>query len=171
MNIFVLDKDPVVAAQMHNNRHVVKMILETTQLLHAAYYETNTPFDGFPREQPYRLTHKNHPCTKWARQTLENWMWLLDLGFALCDEFTYRYGKTHACLDILTWMRDNPPYLESEGITPFAQAMPEQYRDHDPVRAYRNYYIGDKQHLAEWRNRVIPSWYVFQEPIEGTIND
>lgn len=176
MNIFVLDKDPVVAAQMHNDSHVCKMTTETAQLLVAAYYETNTPFDGFPRERPYRLTHKNHPCTKWARQTLENWMWLLDLGFALCDEFTHRYGKTHSCLDIFNWMRANPPYLESEGLTPFALAMPEQYHDHDAVRAYRNYYIAEKQvmkdgrPLAVWSKRPMPDWYVLQ-PTKGTINE
>jgi len=160
MNIFILDMNPYVCATYHNDKHVVKMILESTQMLHLAYYETNHSFDGYPRANPYKSTHKNHPCSKWSVETLYNWRWLLELADALCLEYTHRYGKTHACEDILNWMRSNPPQItEKSGLTPFALAIPDHLKSNNPVISYRAYYQQEKKHLAKWTNRPIPSWY------------
>lgn len=170
MNIFVLDESPKQAAVYHNDKHVVKMILESAQMLHAPYYETNTPFDGFPRTKgPYKLTHKNHPCTRWTCKSLDNWSWLLDLALELCDEYTYRYTKTekqgtlfpkrHACQDMLEWMKDNPPQLDSNGMSPFALAMPDELKSNDAVESYRRYYMTEKRHIASWTKRNTPEWY------------
>ncbi len=90
MNIFVLDQDPKVCAKYHNNKHVVKMILETAQLLCGVHHMVESKI-----EIPYKLSHKNHPCSIWARECIENYVWLCDLGMELCFEYTYRYGKKH----------------------------------------------------------------------------
>lgn len=101
MNIFVLDENPQVAAKMHNDKHVVKMILESAQLLCGVHHMT----DPLTTEQvPYKLSHKNHPCSIWARQCVENYIWLCDLGLSLCEEYTYRYGKRHKSQDVIEWL-------------------------------------------------------------------
>jgi hypothetical protein len=151
MNIFVLDLDPKLAAQMHTNRHVVKMITETAQILSAVLL-----LNG--QNATYKLTHKNHPCTIWARESLSNWMWLRELGLALHDEYKFRYGdfKEHkAALEI---EKLEIPTIFDKGLTPFALAMPDEYKTDDPVESYRNYYLGAKTHLFEFGNRGAPIW-------------
>lgn len=154
MNIFVLDLDPEKAAQYHCDKHVVKMILETAQILstviHSHYYEPLV----------YKPTHKNHPCVIWAGECWRNTNWVIQLGLFLCDEFTFRYGKKHKSESIIRLTVDLIPRLNIPGKkrTPFAQAMPEQYRDPDPVKAYRNYYIHEKAHLLTYTKREKPSW-------------
>lgn len=151
MNIFVLDNNLETNAQYHCDKHVVKMITEQTQLLCSAYYFTDEVPEGI-----YRLTHANHPCSKWARESLSNWLWLRSSTFALCHEYSYRYGRKHACEGVLKAL--NPPHVSDIGLTPFAQAMPEQYQCDDAVTAYRAYYNGEKRHLFHWKNRPIPAW-------------
>jgi len=151
MNIFVLDYDHEKNAQYHCNRHVVKMVTEQTQLLCSAYYFTDSVPEGI-----YKLTHANHPCAKWARESLSNWLWLRDDTLALCKEYTYRYGKHHKCEAICDGLP--APHIDDIWLTPFALAMPEQYRCSDAVEAYRSYYNGEKQHLFQWKNRQIPEW-------------
>lgn len=152
MNIFVLDKNQTLCAQYHVNKHVVKLIVESTQLLSNAHWATGV-------EGPYKQTHKNHPCSLWVYKSLRNYEWLLELAFELCNEYTYRYDKKHACLSKLEWLVDNYPNLPDIGLTPFAQAMPEQYRNEDVVKAYRGYYIGEKKHIAQWKMRDVPYWW------------
>ena len=143
MNIFVLDLDPVIAAQMQCDKHVVKMVLESAQLLCA-------PFE--PGTAPYKRTHYNHPCALWAREDINNYLWLLAHAYALADEYRYRYGKTHKCLNVIDWCvaNTNKLRLRYAGLTPFAQAMPVQYKNIDPVVAYRAYYMGEKMGIAQW---------------------
>jgi hypothetical protein len=151
MNVFVLDKDPVKAAQLHADKHVVKMILETAQML-------CTAFD----EAPYKKTHKNHPCSVWARESKSNYMWLVALGEALHDEYQYRYGenKTHKSLSVILWCKErvNEINFPSSGLTRFAQAMPEEYKCVDAVRAYKIYYLNDKKDLLNYTRREKPVW-------------
>ena len=110
MNIFVLDKDPKKCAEYHNDKHVVKMILETAQLLCGVHHMAESKLDI-----PYRLSHKNHPCSIWARECIENYVWLCDLGMELCKEYTYRYGKRHKSQDIIEWCITNHPPLKETG--------------------------------------------------------
>lgn len=151
MNIFVLDYDGYKNAEYHCDKHVVKMITEQTQLLCSAYY-----FTDFIPEGVYKLTHANHPCAKWARESLSNWLWLCENTLILCEEYTYRYGKHHKCERLCETLPN--PKIEDIGLTPFALAMPEQYKCEDAVESYRNYYNGEKQHLFHWKNRPIPDW-------------
>lgn len=152
MNIFVLDVNPNHAAMMQCDKHVVKMILESAQLLCTAYPDGTAP---------YKRTHYNHPCAIWTRECIENWNWLLDHAKALSREYTYRYGKLHKTESVLNWLTYNPPTLPTLGnMTAFAQCMPSIYKDPDPVVAYRAYYNGEKQKIAQWnKGRGKPNWY------------
>jgi len=150
MNIFVLDKSPVIAAQMHCNKHVVKMILETAQLL-----STALRFHGV--NYGYSSTHKNHPCAVWARQTRGNFIWLNILGRNLLEEYKYRYGKEHKSTPIIA---EAPiSYIPDGKLTPFVQCMPDNFKvNGDAVQAYRNYYRGAKQRMLVYKKRKPPEW-------------
>jgi hypothetical protein len=149
MNIFVLDKNPYVAAQLHNDKHVVKMILETAQMLCSVHHMINIDDEKYRESIPYKLAHKNHPCSVWARECLENYNWLCDLGIALGKEYRHRYGmdKYHKSLDVIMWAYINKPNIPLKGdVTPFALAMPDECKTDDPVESYKNYYRMYKQH-------------------------
>jgi len=151
MNIFVLDKDPSKCAEYHCDKHVVKMILETAQLLCGAIIYCG-------ESAQYKLTHKNHPCAKWTRHSLGNWIWLRDLGICLCKEYTIRYGKTHKCESIIKNL--NPPeILLCRNVHFNIQAMPDQYKRKNTVLAYRNYYVCEKKSFAKWKMGNIPYWF------------
>jgi hypothetical protein len=153
MNIFVLDRDIRACARYHMDRHVVKMILESAQMLCTVLH-----LQGL--EAPYAPTHSRHPCTLWAGATLANWRWLRRLALALNDEFRYRFERDedHASAVVA---RDLPaPPLPRRKRTPFAQAVPEGYRvEGDAVAAYRRFYVGEKSHLASWTRRRAPKWF------------
>lgn len=158
MNIFVLDENPEVAAKMHNDKHCVKMILESAQLLCGVHHMIN---QSSVLEVPYKLSHKNHPCSIWARQCIENYIWLCDLGLALCEEYTYRYGKRHKSQDIIEWCLINKPDLKENGdITPFALAMPDECKTKTAVESYRLYYLTHKRDMSTWKNRNKPEWFI-----------
>ena len=153
MNIFVLDKDPKTCAVYHNDKHVVKMILETAQLLCGVHWVEGG-------EAPYKLSHKNHPSAIWTRECVENYIWLCDLGLELCNEYTYRYGKRHKSQDIIEWCLLNVPNIPEKGdITPFALAMPDECKVGDAVASYRVYYMVEKREMAVWKNRETPEWF------------
>lgn len=153
MNIFVLDNNPKKCAQYHCDKHVVKMVLEGVQILCSAHWMTGG-------EAPYKLAHKNHPCCIWTRECVENYIWLCDLTMELCEEYTYRYGKTHKSQQVLEWCMTNIPKLKENGnITPFPLAMPDEYKVDCPISSYRNYYKGAKSSFAVWKNREVPEWY------------
>jgi hypothetical protein len=129
------------------------MILESAQLLCSPHWVLG-------KEAPYKLAHKNHPCSIWVRNSLSNYKYLYDLGLALCDEYTYRYGKIHKSKDVIEWCRSNLPNIEDKGVTAPALAMPDHYKEKDPISSYRNYYRGDKSSFAHWKNREIPEWFL-----------
>ena len=153
MNIFVLSLQFIECAMFHCDQHVVKMILESAQMLCTVCVLTGLP-------APYAAAHKKHPCTLWALHSLSNWRWLRDLATALNEEFKYRYKKdiNHKSFDVICQLSE--PKIEDKGLTPFALAMPDEFRDPDPVKAYRNYYAGAKHKFATWKLRGIPQWYI-----------
>ena len=151
MNIFVLDKDPQIAASMACDKHVIKMILETAQMLCAA-----GAAKGY--EMPYNATHKHHPCTLWAGQSRDNWDWLIEHGMALSREYTKRYGKIHKSQRVIEYARAMNIMFDKQELTPFAQAMPEQYKNDCVVTAYRAYYMGEKARFATWKTNT-PDWW------------
>lgn len=152
MNIFILDKDPVKAAQMQCDKHVVKMILETAQLLCSPYPSGIAP---------YKRTHYNHPCSIWVREAKDNYIWLYEHGKALLDEYTFRYGKHHKSAAVIDWCFNNMSQLNlPKGFTEFKVCMPDELKKSCPVESYRNYYNISKASLAKWNNgRNKPTWF------------
>jgi hypothetical protein len=131
------------------------MILETAQLLCGVHHMTDQVTD----QVPYKLSHKNHPCAIWSRESLSNYLYLCDLGLELCREYTYRYGKRHKSQDVIEWCIVNKPNIVDKGFTEPARAMPDEYKVDSIVESYRNYYIGEKSKIAVWKNREIPEWF------------
>jgi hypothetical protein len=153
MNIFVLDLDPVKAAQATMDKHTIKMILESAQLL-------CSPFE--PGTAPYKRTHFNHPCAIWARESEANYDWLIEHALALTDEYTRRYGKVHKSTEVIQWAKKHKNLLvfTKKELTPFVQAMPAHLRGPDPVAAYRAYYLYSKSSFATWKSPATPpSWW------------
>jgi hypothetical protein len=178
MNIFVLDNDAATAARMMCDKHVVKMILESCQLLSTAHHVLDGDVvmtKGKKREyKTYsngntnicRCTMINHPCTIWTRASRKNYLWLWKHAHALCKEYTRRYGKVHAMEKMLMDGLYNPPknITKTSAITPFAQAMPDEYKDGDAVVAYRKYYLGEKTRFAKWQYSEEPEWFIAKDP-------
>jgi hypothetical protein len=171
MNIFVLSLKPKEAAKWHVNKHCVKMILEAAQLLCTAHRLLDGKLILIGKRKHwkveenddilYKATHVNHPCAKWARGSLGNYNWLYEYFIELCKEYTYRYEKTHLTEKKLGKILKTPPKnLKSKDLTPFAQAMPDKYKNSDVTKAYRKYYINDKNHLADWKKREKPLWFI-----------
>jgi hypothetical protein len=176
MNIFILDEDPVIAAQMQCDKHIVKMPTELAQMLSSAHrvldgfmniktigrktkYWTHPVYD----DELYKVSHVNHPCSVWVREASENYKWAYQHFISLCSEYTFRYNKIHACetklKTILSSMPDNIEY----GKTDFALGMktnPECIVLNNPVLSYRNFYKtkSDKFKMT-WTNRDSPYWW------------
>ena len=154
MNIFYLDKCPVKAAQVQYNKHVVKMILESAQMLCTAHhcYGDKDQVENVP----YKQAHLNHPSTIWTRRSKSTYTWLYDHMMALGDEYTKRYGKTHLsitkCKDFLAVP---PRHIQGDDWCQPPQAMPDEYKDKCSIQAYWNYYIGEKHVVANPKTEKI----------------
>ena len=179
MNIFYLHPDPKICAELHNDKHVVKMILEYAQLLSTAHRfldgiqsvgvsKTNRKQTRYvisdEREHTlYLSTHTNHPSAIWVRQSYENYEWLYKLFIAVLNEYTYRYGRIHASARLIDALYTPPTHIpKGVGFTEPTPAMPDEYKvSGNSVRSYINYYLGAKQHLASWKKRQIPEWFTY----------
>ena len=184
MNIFYLDNDPKKCAEMHVDKHSIKMILEYAQLLSTAHRVLDgTQSVGLSktgRKQTryilsdkresilYSATHISHPSAVWCRQTDSNYIWLSKLLKACCEEYTYRYGKIHkvessGLLKELFW---NPPKNITNGnFTEPTPAMPDECKvPGDSLQSYHNYYVMNKQHLWSWKGKINkrtePNWFL-----------
>lgn len=184
MNIFYISDNPVQAAEWMVDKHVVKMILESAQLLSTAHRlldgkEIQLQFDILQEDNTvktvnkktwllddsrehvlYQATHKNHPSAIWCRQSVENYNWLVDHFFALMGEYTHRYEKQHKCFGELSYMLQSPPKnLQEYDWTTMPSCMaPEFIVSDDPITNYRNYYKRGKVHLHKWTKRQKPEW-------------
>jgi len=187
MNIFALSRSPVESAQQMIDKHIVKMPTETCQMLHTniLYMQYVKEYNKEPQLRDLKAFHKairsdlmkpamlNHPSTIWARQSLRNFGWLLKHGLALCEEYTYRYGKEHGsenrihyCAYFIDWYEEHS--YPTQELTPVTIAMDDKYRilnqmkvpnwDH-VIKSYRHYYLEGKWRFAEWRNNRRPSWF------------
>ena len=158
MNIFILDENPVRAARMQCDRHVVKMTLETAQML-------STVINELGGQSPYKTAHVNHPCSVWARQSVENFRWLYRHGMALSLEYTKRYGKIHKSEAVIRQSLDALPTVSMTPgeRTPFPLCMPDKYKSDDAVESYRRFYIGEKSRFAQWNKTTAPPAWWSQE--------
>jgi hypothetical protein len=156
MNIFYINADPIAAAQQLADDHIRKMQIESAQMCSTAHWESGS-------QAPYKRAHVNHPSTKWVRESIQHYRWLINHGLEICSEFTKRYGKHHKTQDVLEWLRDNEPSLNNNGFTPPPQCMPEQYRDIDTITAYKTFYIEDKVKIKNlsWKKlNNKPNWVI-----------
>jgi hypothetical protein len=161
MNIFFLSRSPKEAAQQHCDKHVVKMILESTQLLYSAHWILNP--DLLP-EGAYKKTHVNHPCAIWIRESISNYLWLCSLAWYLCKEYQFRYGlhKVHKSESHILWLIEHVPMdIPRIDLTVPPQAMPHEYKQQNPIDGYRLYYIEDKlkrRGIVRYTNREWPQF-------------
>jgi hypothetical protein len=176
VNIFYVNTNAELAAQSMVDRHVVKMILETAQLLSTAHRVLDgEEFVGQSQsgrkakrwrlkndldDIMYSATHINHPSAVWTRQSVANYNWLVDHLVALGYEYTHRYGRTHITIDKLADILKNPPQnIPHDVMTPMPSCMAKEYIvSDDPVENYRNYYNKGKTSLHRWTNRFPPDW-------------
>ena len=186
MNIFYLNNDPKLCAEMHLDKHVVKMILEYAQLLSTAHRvldgTVSTRLSKSGRKQQYyplagerdnflySATHVNHPSAVWVRYSYENYEWLYKLFIALLDEYTHRYGRIHATARLIDALHTPPIHIpKGIGFTEPTPAMPNEVKvlrevatdryEIDSIKSYHKYYIHNKVHIAKWTKREIPLWY------------
>jgi hypothetical protein len=174
MNIFILSEDPIEAAQMQCNKHVVKMIVESAQMLSTShrildgveYIDSSSnrkikryKHDNFESEL-YHACHINHPCTIWTRNSSSNYQWLFEHFIALCKEYTLRYNKIHLTqIKLNDILKYTPKNIKSDNLTKFALAMPKEYMQTNTVQSYRDYYKSKQNKFKmEWTNRTIPEW-------------
>jgi hypothetical protein len=180
MNIFYLSNFVSECAKYHVDRHVTKMCIEYPQLLSTAhrlldgteYYDKTSNGRQIKRWMLpdkretllMKSTHPKHPSAMWCRESKENYLWLYNLWKELLSEYTYRYGKIHACSRLLDVLATPPSNISNKPFTEPTPAMPEDVKvSGDSVQSYRNYYINNKTHLASWSGKVnsrnIPEWF------------
>lgn len=176
MNIFYLDPDPKTCAEMHLDKHVVKMIIEYAQLMSTA----NRVLDGEEyidltangrRIKRWRMpddsetvlmkaSHINHPSAIWCRLNQQNYMWLYSMWYYLLQEYTHRYGKTHACARLIETLAEVPFNIPRGEFFPPTPAMPDECKvENNSLASYHKYYIEKKNHFAKWTKREVPLWY------------
>jgi hypothetical protein len=185
MNVFYLDADPKICAEMHLDKHVVKMIIEYAQLMSTAHrYLDGEEYidltannrrikrwrmsDG-RENQLMKASHLNHPSGIWCRETDSNYKWLYSMWVHLLDEYTHRYGKIHACARLKEILSFTPKNINVGGFFPPTPAMPDEVkillvspvsgRKYDSLASYKNYYIHNKAHFAKWTKRDTPTWF------------
>jgi hypothetical protein len=181
VNVFYLDECPKQCAEWLVDKHVVKMIVETAQLLSTAHrildgqqviVHLQHKDTGKVRKKNvwilpdnrndivYACTHNNHPSAVWCRQSVENYNWLVDHLFALGQEYTHRYGKKHATIEKCFFTLQSPPHgLRNWDWTQPPSAMDGTYIiSDDPIVNYRHYYKYGKTKLHAWKNRSVPTW-------------
>ena len=168
MNIFYLDTDIKKSVQYHSDKHVVKMIVETAQLLSTAHRVLDGTQIGKHwalsdhREQLlYKATHINHPCAIWVRSGEQQYDYASQLLFHLIYEYKYRYkNRIHKCEDIMITTSTPPFNIPKIGWTDPPQCMPDDSKDADTVQAYRKYYMNHKRSFAKWTSRETPGWFI-----------
>ena len=155
MNIFSVNKDPVFSARQLCNKHVIKMPTESMQMLHTAF-----------EKNKFKLFNPQHPCSVWARQSKDNFNWLIEHGLALCDEYKNRYLRKHKAQESIEWVRDNQNQLDfaESKLTPFPRCFSEFKAELDKTiedthLAYQEFYNLDKT-WAQWHSlEKIPAWW------------
>lgn len=157
MQVFILDKNPKTSAKMQCDKHVVKMILESAQILSTVHHLQKTDYV----DKVYVPTHIKHPCVIWANDSKKNYVWLLKHLKALLKEYEYRYNKQHKTKNIFKYLKNIPKNLKNKKLY-FVLATPDKYKQKDPVKAYQDYYINEKSHFLKYTKRKKPKWLLFK---------
>jgi hypothetical protein len=181
MNIFYLDPNPKTCAEMHCDKHVVKMIIEYAQLMSTAHRildgkeyidltANGRKIKRWQMENPkyeselMKASHINHPSAVWVRASKSNYVWLLKMWLHLLAEYTHRYGKRHACEKYIDVLYTPPNNIRDSLFTEPTPAMPDFCKvKNDSIQSYRNYYVQCKQHLWSWKGKINsrkePVWF------------
>lgn len=176
MNVFYLNENPTECAREHCDKHTTKMIIEYAQLMCTAhrmldgemYLDKTKNGRSIKRWRLqddreiilYKASHVNHPSAIWARQSNKNYKWLSELFVALCDEYTYRYGKVHETdRKLRDAIQSLPTNIPVGAKTQPPPAMPDYCKLSDSVASYKNYYIKEKARFAKWTKRMTPEWF------------
>lgn len=157
MQMFILDYNIEKNTQYYCDKHIVKIPTEIAQMISTVYHLQNM---NIP-EYLYKPTHINHPCNKWIRENINNFLYAVKLGKALYNEYQYRYNKPekHARNKLIFDYTDKVlPSFSLGKLTPFALAIPDKYKTNDVVESYRHYYLREKSHLFKWTKREKPYW-------------
>ena len=161
VNVFVIEHTPELSAASQCDKHVVKMTLETAQILCSAIRLHDD--EGIYDSDLYKLSHKNHPVTKWASLNRGNFDWLVRHGIALSDEYTARYGKIHKSTEKIILCNKLRKVIPDGKMTKHCLAMPDEYKVDCVVESYRNYYRAEKQFFSI-RGKVIPATWKRNKP-------
>lgn len=153
MNIFYLHEDPKISARMLCDQHILKMGIESAQMLSTAHWMTGGA-------APYKKAHINHPSTKWTRDSIQHYRWLAIHAKAILEEYTKRYGKIHKTEQIVDWLILNEPTLKNVKFIPPPQCMPEEYKHFNTITAYRTFYVKDKLAIKKLKyvKAKAPAW-------------
>jgi len=176
MNIFELNKDPAICAEMHCDKHIVKMPIEYAQLLSTAHRVLDgTEYIGTTKTGRrakrwrldddrenflYKASHVKHPDGIWLRQTSGNYYKLFFLYMATLAEFKHRYGKIHGASKPSLFLQRAPMNIPEGPITELPQCMPDYCKGDNVIQAYHKYYINEKKSFATWKARPTPEWYL-----------
>jgi len=176
VNIFYLDQKPETCAKLHCDKHVCKMIIEYAQLMSTAHrtldgvqYTDKTANNrnikrwrlSSDNEEAvlYKASHINHPSNIWTRESKANYIWLYTMWIELCKEYTHRYGKTHLTEEKLgALLAKVPNNIPDVPMTTLPQAMPDDVKEADPIKAYKSYYRNYKKDFAKWTGRAVPEF-------------
>ncbi len=158
MQVFAFDKDQTLCAKWQCDKHVVKIVLEATQILNTALYINDADDLAF-----YGKTHTNHPCCQWAAESFPNWLWLYHYIMALGDEYTYRYSGMHKSVKKTLRnidLSDVIKVIPDGRFTQPPQAMPDDVKQDDTYEAYKDYYREYKYGEMEFKytGRDMPEW-------------
>ena len=171
MNIFAVSHDPIKAAQMLCDKHIPKMIVECFQMLGSAVRRHGAQDAQMPltsKGTPLKGGYHQHPATRFTGETRGNYCWVVQHALELCKEYTFRFGKVHACQSGIIHLATMIHLIPEGDFTEFAQCMPDEYKRetshqkcvNNAVIAYRNYYAGEKGGFAHWdRGRKAPDWF------------
>ncbi len=179
MNIFYLDENPRLAAQYHGDKHVVRMVLETAQILSTAHHVLDGDDNRFSQRAldrgMYRPSHFNHPTVRWVRENSDNYLWTWNLFVSLCIEFEFRrQGKQHKSSQLVEPLRQLPINVEKASHSEINYpplVMPDEFQLEDPVESYRNYYLHKWQQgivSYDW-GREMPDWLVEKISVKGRV--
>jgi hypothetical protein len=164
---------PEIAARSLCDKHVVKMTLETAQLLSTAHRivdgDESGRLSGDMETRLYHRTHVGHPCVRWSISSIENYLWLAEHFVYLCSEYRYRYGRIHKSFSIVDYLVNPPVGISAFKFTKPALCMPDEYKVTDHVESYRNYYRIAKKSLHKYTNRHAPDWLYIDNTKENQI--
>lgn len=151
MNLFYLDSDPITCAEYHCDKHVIKMVLESAQML-------STCQRAYDNDTTYRPTHVNHPVNVWLRQSVDHYDYLFNLYCALLGEYDNRYSRTHKSARVMFEL-NKYNFLPKASWTDPPQCMPDYCKRIDTIDAYRVYYVSEKAYMAKWQYSQQPEWW------------